>query len=69
MNKNLKKVVIDKKKCIGCATCVVLCPEVFTFNESEAIAVINDKAVEGTDPDKIKSAVQACPSNALSIKD
>ncbi|QQG44103.1 MAG: ferredoxin [Candidatus Roizmanbacteria bacterium] len=68
-NSNIKKVVLEKAKCIGCATCVVLCPEVFSFNDSETIAVVNDKAVETTDCEKVRSAVQACPSEALLIKE
>ena len=69
MSKNVKRVILDKKKCIGCATCTVLCPEVFSFNEKEAIAVINNKAVTTASTDTVRSAVQACPSNALIIED
>lgn len=65
----MKKVILDEKKCIGCATCAVLCPEVFSLNENETVAIVNNKAVKNTDADKLKSTVQACPSNALSIKD
>ena len=68
-NGNIKKVILDKKKCIGCATCVVLCPEVFSFDDNQAIAVINDKAIENAEQDKLKSAVQACPSTALSMEE
>ncbi len=65
---NIKKITLDKKKCIGCATCSVLCPEVFSFNESEAVAVVNDKAIASADPGNVRSAVQACPSTALTIE-
>lgn len=68
-NVYVKKIIIDKKKCIGCAACAVLCPEVFSFDENKAVAVVNQKAVANADQDKIKSTVQACPSGALSILD
>ena len=33
-----KKVVIDTEECIGCETCVELCPDVFSFNAVEGKA-------------------------------
>lgn len=68
-NVHVKKIIIDKKKCIGCATCTVLFPEVFSFDENKAVAVVNQKAVKNVDQVKIRSTVQACPSGALSILD
>ena len=37
-----KKVIIDTDECIGCESCVELCPEVFEFDEeTEKAKVIN----------------------------
>lgn len=38
-----KKVTIDTDECIGCQTCVELCPEVFGFdNETEKAVVLSE---------------------------
>ena len=29
-----KRVVIDSEECVGCQTCVELCPDVFAFNDA-----------------------------------
>lgn len=29
----MKRVVVDKNKCLGCGTCVALCPEIFELGE------------------------------------
>ncbi len=59
-----KKVVIDKGECIGCQSCVELCPEVFGFNEAE------DKAEvilpEGGPEDCIQEAIEVCPVECIS---
>ena len=39
-----KKVIIETDECIGCQTCVELCPEVFEFDEADQqINVPTDK--------------------------
>jgi ferredoxin len=39
-----KKVIIETDECIGCETCVELCPEVFEFDEADQqISVPTDK--------------------------
>ncbi len=59
-----KKVIIDKDECIGCQSCVELCPEVFEFNEAE------DKAEvilpEGGPEDCIQEAIEVCPVECIS---
>ncbi len=38
-----RKVVLDQEECIGCETCVELCPEVFAFDEeAEKARVIKE---------------------------
>jgi ferredoxin len=35
------KATVDKNLCMGCGLCADLCPEVFEFDGSKAIARIN----------------------------
>ncbi len=35
-----KRVVLDKEECVGCESCVEVCPEVFAFNEEEEKAEV-----------------------------
>lgn len=58
-----KKVVIDTEECIGCESCVELCPEVFEFDDE------NEKALvilpEGGDEECIEEAIGTCPSECI----
>ena len=39
-----KKVIIDTDECIGCESCVEICPEVFEFDEeTEKAKVIKEE--------------------------
>ncbi len=61
-----KQVVIDTDECIGCETCVELCPEVFAFDEdAEKAHVIK---AEGGDEDCIDEAVGSCPAGCISYE-
>ncbi|HEB69708.1 MAG TPA: ferredoxin [Desulfobulbus sp.] len=61
-----KQVAIDTDECIGCETCVELCPEVFAFDEdAEKAHVIK---AEGGDEDCIDEAVGSCPAGCISYE-
>lgn len=62
-NKNLE-VVIDQKKCLGCGTCVALVPEVFEMGKDGKAKV---KKFSNVEEEKIKTAVDACPAQAIKI--
>ncbi|OGD66208.1 ferredoxin [Candidatus Berkelbacteria bacterium RIFCSPHIGHO2_12_FULL_36_9] len=63
----MKKVTVDKDLCIGCGTCVSLCPAVFELKDDMKAHV---KA--GADLTKnescIKESVDACPVQAISVE-
>ena len=63
----MKKITIIQDKCIGCNTCPLICPEVFTLDQQTYKAVII-KQPESID-EKINSAISACPVDAIIIKD
>ena len=58
-----KSVVIDADECIGCESCVELCPDVFTFNEAEEKAEVI--MPEGGPEDCIEEAMDACPVECI----
>jgi ferredoxin len=60
----MKKVLIDDT-CVGCGTCVEICPEVFEL-EGE-LATIKQGADLSLDK-KIIEAAEACPVEAISYE-
>lgn len=62
---NMRKILINQKKCIGCGTCTVIAPKIFKLGENGKARVINQDAelVE-----KINEAISACPGGAISYK-
>ena len=59
----MAKVEIDQEECIGCETCVELCPDVFAFNEDEGKAYVIKE--EGGDADCIDEAIGSCPGECI----
>ena len=62
----MKKLVVDKKKCIGCETCVILAGKTFKMNDKLKSEVINEK---GNSKEDIISAIDSCPVSAISYKE
>lgn len=59
----MKQPVVDYETCIGCGSCVELCPEVFQLRDDEKAWV--------TGPDKCatckcQEAIDICPVQAIS---
>lgn len=58
-------IVIDHEECIGCETCVELCPEVFAMIDGEEKAMV-------TAPDSkaecAQESIDACPVEAISME-
>ena len=58
-----KSVTIDSDECIGCGTCVDICPEVFQMNgETDLAEVI---LVEGGPEEQIEDAIASCPVECI----
>lgn len=60
-----KEVVIDIDECIGCETCVELCPEVFAFDEDTEKAYVIK--VEGG-VDCMDEAIGSCPAGCITFE-
>lgn len=60
--------IVNKDTCISCGACVSLCPEVYSFDESDKA-----EAISGDIPDELKDgAVEGrdqCPVDAIDIKE
>ena len=61
-----KQVTLDKEECIGCQSCVEICPEVFGFQEDEDKAfVINP---DGGDIECAEEAAASCPVSCITVE-
>ena len=61
----VKQVTIDTEECIGCQSCVEICPELFDFNDdTEKAFVINPS---GGDVDCAEEAATTCPVGCIDI--
>lgn len=62
----MKKLVINKDTCIGCGTCVALCPKVFKLTDDNKAEVIDQTA---DSPENIQNAIDSCPVTAISYQE
>ncbi|MGB7911356.1 MAG: ferredoxin [Desulfobaccales bacterium] len=58
-----KAVYIDEEECIGCGSCVEICPEVFQMKEGEEKAEVIKP--EGGPEDLIQEATDTCPVSCI----
>ncbi len=59
----MKKLVIDKEKCIGCGTCVAMASKTFKLGDDGKSEVLEPV---GDDEKTIQEAIGACPVTAIS---
>lgn len=62
----IRKIVVDREKCIGANSCVAVAPGVFQLDE-ENLAYIVDP--DSTDDDTVMMAAQSCPVLAILLYD
>ena len=65
--KKVHKIVVDRKACIGAATCIVIASDAFEL-DNENIAIIKANA-ENIDDDTLLMAAQSCPTGAVFLYD
>ena len=54
---------INEEECIGCETCVELCPDVFEMNADGDKATVKDP---DSTLDCVDEAIDTCPNEAIS---
>jgi ferredoxin len=66
-DRKIHKITIDRKACIGAATCIVLAPDAFELDK-ENIAIVKANALTADD-DTLLMAAQSCPTGAIILYD
>ena len=62
----MRKVTLNSEDCIGCETCVKLCPDTFYFDpEAGDIGKACVKEVTGDDEECIEEAITSCPVDCI----
>ncbi len=62
----MRKVIVDKDKCIGCFRCRTACYSVFEIDEDEKARV--KEGLSKQDIIDAEKAVSACPTKAIRIE-
>jgi len=63
----MTKILIDQNKCIGCNTCPLMDPETFEMDTTTYKAKVKKQPEKIND--SIKSAIEACPVEAIIIEE
>jgi len=58
----MKKIKINKEKCLGCGSCTIIYPEMFFIDEDGKVEI---KDLKEIDEEKLQSAIDACPVEAI----
>ncbi len=69
------KVIYEKEKCIGCGSCVALCPKYWELNKDGKAKLLNSKNNPKTGNEEleikeigcVEEAVQSCPVQIIHI--
>lgn len=57
---------IDTSRCDGYASCMILAPAIFGFDDDANVAVVLDADADRTDRAAVDDAIQNCPRRAIS---
>jgi len=60
------KIKIDSEKCIGCGSCVAVCPDCFELGDDGKAYLIKEESA--CNESCAKEAVEICPVDAISIE-
>ncbi len=64
----IMKVSVNQDKCIGCGSCVSITDcKIFDFNDDDKAQVVVDNIKE-EDKEKVHTAMEYCPTDAISEK-
>ncbi|MBI2832719.1 MAG: ferredoxin [Chloroflexi bacterium] len=60
------KVRVDRELCTGVGNCVVIAPTVFKLDDENKAVILDPSSA---DDDKLMSAAESCPKQAIIIED
>ncbi len=60
-----QRVILDDGECIGCQSCIELCPDVFGFDDETEKAYVYEQY--SGDEECIEDAAAACPVDCIEI--
>ncbi|MDP2926963.1 MAG: ferredoxin [bacterium] len=60
------KIRLDREKCIGCGSCVAICPKYFEMDPNGRAKLIKKLTISSIEC--IQNAVDCCPSQAIRIE-
>jgi ferredoxin len=63
---NIRRIVVDRVKCIGAYTCVEVAPKVFQLDDQNLAYIVDPNSEE---EDTILLAAQSCPLLAIELYD
>jgi ferredoxin len=63
------KVVVDRKKCEGFGSCVILQPDVFDLSDEDDLAYVKLESPPAEMRADIEEAALSCPVDAIEIRD
>jgi ferredoxin len=63
------RIVTDTGRCVGAGQCALTEPAVFDQSDEDGTVVLLTDHAEGETLDRVREAVELCPSQALSIKE
>ena len=61
------RVVIDRRRCIGAGTCIVLAPSAFRWRQGDFLKP-ELSAPETVDEDTLREVAAACPTSAIVVE-
>ncbi len=64
----MKKVVINKDKCLGCGMCVRIESDVFDFDD-DGLAKVNNDNINDDNKENVNNAIDSCPVAAIEVVD
>ena len=64
----MKKVVINKDKCLGCGMCVGIESDVFDFDD-DGLAKVNNDNINDDNKENVNDAIDSCPVAAIEVVD
>jgi ferredoxin len=63
------KVTVDKDKCCGAGTCVLVAPDVFDQGEDDGIVILLDPTPSAELHASVREAVSVCPATAITLSE